>query len=83
MIRATELNINLYEEAEADTEANWQAFLTVIFAHLAIPHWHRYSRALQDGRSMICAKPVDDSGWLNHPVVCLVALCRLHRSEVP
>jgi hypothetical protein len=36
MIRATKLDMNLYEEVEADTTATWQAFLIVMLASLAI-----------------------------------------------
>ena len=36
MIRATKLDINLYEEVEADTTATWQASLIVMLASLAI-----------------------------------------------
>jgi hypothetical protein len=36
MIRATKLDINLYEEVEADTTATWQASLIVILASLAM-----------------------------------------------
>ena len=35
MIRAAKLEVNLYEEVEADTSANRQAFLAVIMASLA------------------------------------------------
>ena len=35
MIRAAKLDVALYEEVEADTTANGQAFLAVIIASLA------------------------------------------------
>jgi len=35
MTRAAKLDINLYEEVEADTTANWQAFRAVIIVSLA------------------------------------------------
>lgn len=35
MIRATKLDVNLYEEVEADTTANKQAFLAVVVVSLA------------------------------------------------
>jgi len=36
IIRATKLDINLYEEVESDTTATWQASLVVVLASLAI-----------------------------------------------
>ena len=35
MIRAAKLDVDLYEEVEADTTANWQAFKAVIIVSLA------------------------------------------------
>jgi len=35
MVRAAKLDVNLYEEVEADTKANWQAFWAVVVASLA------------------------------------------------
>ena len=35
MVRAARLDVNLYEEVEADTTANWQAFAAVVIVSLA------------------------------------------------
>ena len=35
MVRAAKLDVNLYEEVEADTKANWQAFRAVVLVSLA------------------------------------------------
>ena len=35
MVRAAKLDVDLYEEVEADTRANWQAFTVVIIVSLA------------------------------------------------
>jgi hypothetical protein len=35
MVRAAKLDANLYEEVEADTKANWQAFRAVVLVSLA------------------------------------------------
>lgn len=35
MVRAAKLDVDLYEEVEADTTANWQAFAVVIIVSLA------------------------------------------------
>jgi len=35
MVRAAKLDVNLYEEVEADTKANWQAFRAVVLVSMA------------------------------------------------
>ena len=53
MIRAARLDVDLYEEVEADTTANWQAFWAVFIASLAAGIGVGISALLEPGKEHI------------------------------
>ena len=53
MLRAARLDVDLYEEVEADTTANWQAFWAVFIASLAASVGVGISAVLEPGKEYI------------------------------